>query len=346
MATVETTYLQSAREQLLARLSRLEGALQQHPNEQLTELISQVDAALERIDTGHYGECTVCHESVEAERLMIDPLVSICLGCLSPAQRRALESDLELAAQIQRGLLPQPDLTIPGWQVAYHYRPAGVVSGDYCDVIPASDGGLVFLLADVAGKGIAAAMQSANLRAVFRALVPLGLGMEQMMAQASRLFCESTLAAQYATVVAGRVSAAGELEVVNAGHLPVLLAGESGCKAFESTDLPLGMFRDQHFTVAKSRLLAGDMLVLYTDGISEAENQRGDEYGVQSLQSLIDGQDNPCPELLVRACREHIDDFRAGRERADDETLLAIQYQPDGKVASYPAAMITGQGAA
>jgi sigma-B regulation protein RsbU (phosphoserine phosphatase) len=205
---------------------------------------------------------------------------------------------------------------------------------------------MIFLLADVAGKGIAAAMQSANLRAVFRALVPMGLGMEQMMAQASRLFCESTPAAQYATVVAGRVSGGGELEVVNAGHLPVLLARGAGCKAFDSTDLPLGMFCDQHFTVAKSRLLPGDMLVLYTDGISEAQNHRGEEYGVQSLQSLIDGPENPCPELLVRACREHVDAFRAGRERADDETLLVIQYQPDGKLASYPAAMITGQGAA
>jgi serine phosphatase RsbU (regulator of sigma subunit) len=98
--------------------------------------------------------------------------------------------------------------------------------------------------------------------------------------------------------------------------------------------------------VAKSRPLPGDMLVLYTDGISEAQNHRGEEYGVQSLQSLIDGPENPCPELLVRACREHVDAFRAGRERADDETLLVIQYQPDGKLASYPAAMITGQGAA
>jgi len=124
MATIESTYLQTAREQLEVRLERLENLLQQQPNQQVEQLITEVDRAIERIDTGHFGVCTVCHESVEADRLMHDPLVSVCLGCLSPAQQRALEYDLELAARIQSGLLPQSDVRIPGWAVAFHYQPA------------------------------------------------------------------------------------------------------------------------------------------------------------------------------------------------------------------------------
>src|SRR6516164_10170950 len=172
MATTETTYLQAAREQLEARLERLEHLLQHQPSEQVTELITEVDKAIERIDTGHFGECTVCHDSVEADRLMHDPLISVCLGCLSPQQQRALEYDLELAARIQSGLLPQSDVRIPGWAVAFHYQPEGVVGGDFFDVIGDGRGGAYFLVADVAGKGVAAAMLSGNLRAMFRALVP------------------------------------------------------------------------------------------------------------------------------------------------------------------------------
>ncbi len=334
MATIETGYVQTAREQLQARRERLESVLEEHPTEQLNQLLTQVDQALERIDTGHFGMCTVCHETVEADRLMHDPLVSVCLGCLSPAQQRSLEHDLELAAQIQRGLLPPPNVEIAGWDIAYHYRPAGVISGDYCDLLGWDDGGLQFLIADVSGKGIAAALLSANLRAVFRALIPLGLSLDKTLAQASRLFCESTLPTQYATLVAGRVSADGELEMVNAGHLPVLLAGEHGMRIFESTDLPFGMFCDQQFTSTKTRLFQGDTLVLFTDGISEAQNRSGDEYGVQALKNLLQEKGLCCPERLVEACRERVKQFRGGSERADDETLLAMQYLGGGSHAA------------
>src|SRR3974377_1912188 len=129
MATMEPAYLQSAREQLEARLSRLESLLQEQPSEQVTQLISEVDEALDRIGTGHFGECKVCHERVEADRWMHDPLISVCLGCLSPQQQRALEYDLQLAAQIHHGSLPASDITFPGWQVAYHSQLACVVGG-------------------------------------------------------------------------------------------------------------------------------------------------------------------------------------------------------------------------
>src|SRR5271169_255077 len=265
MATVETGYLHTAREQLQARRERLESVLEEHPTEQLNQLLSQVDQALERIDTGNFGLCTVCHETVEADRLMRDPLISVCLGCLSPAQQRALEYDLELAARIQNGLLPAPDLTIPGWQIAYHYRPAGMIGGDYCDVISDGRGGAYFLIADVAGKGVAAAMLTANLRAVFRALVPLGLPVDQLLAHANRLFCEGKLPMQYATVVFGYSSAAGKLQLVNAGHLPALMVRGTSVTPMESRGLPLGLFCDQPFTVESAELRLGDMLVLFTD---------------------------------------------------------------------------------
>jgi len=330
MATVEAGYLQTAREQLLDRRARLGNAVETHPNEQLNQLLTQVDEALARIGTGHFGECLVCHESVEPDRLMRDPLVSVCLGCLSPQQQRALEYDLELAARIQNSLLPPPDLAIPGWQVAYHYRPAGVIGGDYCDVISDGRGGAYFLIADVAGKGVAAAMLTANLRAVFRALVPLEMPVPELLAHANRLFCEGKLPMQYATLVFGYSSPAGKLQLVNAGHLPALLVCGGTITQMESGGLPLGLFCEQQFTAESAELLPGDMLVLFTDGVSEAEDARGEEYGVGKLQALIQEGKFNCPEKVVEACRDCLQGFRGDVPRADDETLLAIQYVGTG----------------
>ena len=287
MATVETGYLQTAREQLQSRRERLGSVLEEHPTEQLNQLLNQVDQALQRIDNGSFGLCAVCHDTVEADRLMRDPLVSVCLGCLSPTQQRALEYDLELAARIQNGLLPSPDLAIPGWQVAYHYRPAGVVGGDYCDVISDGKGGAYFLIADVAGKG-----------------VPM----------------------QYATVVFGYSSPGGKLQLVNAGHLPALVVRGNQVTRMESQGLPLGLFCDQQFPATTANLRLGDMVVLYTDGVTEAQDARGQEYGVGKLQSLFADGSLTCPEQVVEACRGCLQEFRGGTERADDETLLAIQF--------------------
>lgn len=326
MATVETAYLQAAREQLLARLERLESVLEEHPSEHLTQLVTQVDEALDRIDTGHFGECKVCHESVEEDRLLRDPLVSVCLECLSPSQQRALEYDLQLAAQIHNGLLPAANLAIPGWQVAYHYRPAGVIGGDYCDVISDGRGGAYFLIADVAGKGVAAAMLTANLRAVFRALVPLGLQVEELLAHANRLFCEGKLPMQYATGVFGHSSATGQLQLVNAGHLPALLVHGKEITRLESDTVPLGLFADQQFISCHRSMRPGDLLVMFTDGVTEAQDTNGKEYGVAKLQALIEERSIWCPEDLIASCRDCLQEFRGNSERADDETLLAIQY--------------------
>ncbi len=326
MATVETPFLQTVRGDLVARRERLESVMERNDSEQLTELLAQVDQALERIDNGTLGVCMVCHGVVEEDRILRDPLTSVCLDCLTPNQQRALEYDLELAARIQNGLLPAPDISIPGWEVAYHYRPAGVVGGDYCDVIPDDRGGLYFIIADVAGKGVAAAMLTANLRAVMRALVPLNLPLEKMLSQANRLFCESKLPMQYATLVVGHSSASGNLDLVNAGHLPALILRGSQVECFDSNDLPLGLFCDQQFTVVRTRLSPQQTLVVFTDGVSEAENPAGEEYGTAALRTLLQQNGLCCPETLVKACRENVEQFRAGGERADDETLLAIQY--------------------
>jgi sigma-B regulation protein RsbU (phosphoserine phosphatase) len=319
------------REQLLDRRHTLQRSITESVSDaQLVDLLQQVDQALERIANGALGICEVCHDTVEEDRILQDPLTTVCLGCLSPKQQRALEYDLELAARIQNGSLPACDVSIPGWEIAYHYRPAGVVGGDYCDIIPDDQGGLYFVVADVAGKGVAAAMLTANLRAVVRVLVPLNLPLDKMLLQANRLFCESKLPMQYATAVVGHSSASGELELVNAGHLPAMMLRGLQVELFESNDLPLGMFCDQQFTLVRTRLAPQDMMVLYTDGVCEAQNAAGEEYGTPALRALLEERGIGCPDKLVDACREHVEQFRGGIERGDDETLLVVQFAGAG----------------
>src|SRR5215469_14259398 len=134
MAIGETAYVNSVREQLLAGRARLSEVMGANESERVLQLLEEVDSALHRIDHGTFGVCEACLGTVEEERLRENPLARVCLDCLTPKQQRALEYDLELAAQIQKGLLPC-NLGFHGWDVDFYYQPAGIVGGDYCDVI-------------------------------------------------------------------------------------------------------------------------------------------------------------------------------------------------------------------
>ncbi len=328
MNIAETAYLNQIREQLVVRRQSLETALSHHETSQMQHLLQEVDQALNKLETGNFGVCQNCHESIEVDRVMADPLVTFCLGCLTPAQQRALEFDLDLAARMQSGLLPPDKASLEGWETAYHFRPARIVSGDYCDLIADGRGGLYFILADVAGKGVSAAMLTASLRAVFRALIPTADCVGVLLEQANRLFCESALSGQFATLVFGHITPSGDVKLANAGHLPVLIARDSDVDVLESTDLPFGMFCSQQFTVQQTKLEPRDTLVLYTDGICEAQNAAGEELGLQSLRELIRERKMREPCEVVQHCRALLDGFRGDGERLDDETMLAIQFVP------------------
>jgi sigma-B regulation protein RsbU (phosphoserine phosphatase) len=314
------------REQLLDRRHKLEVVIDEAEDvAHLRRLLDEVDAALGRMEAGAYGLCQVCHDPVESERLLSDPLVCVCLGCLSPAQQRALEEDLELAAQIQAGLLPCRETRHDGWHVAYHYEAATVVSGDYCDVLKGEDGQLYFMLGDVAGKGVAASLLMSQLHAMFRTLVPLGLPLVGLVERASRIFCESTLSTHYATLVCGRAAPSGEVEICNAGHLPPLLLRGGEATLIEATGLPLGIFCNEQFTSEKFRMRAGDTLFLFTDGLSESRDPNGAEYSTERLRSLLCQRHELLPHELIGACLSDLHDFSAGVPRFDDLTVMALR---------------------
>lgn len=316
----------SLREQLFERRERLQvTASTSVEDAELRRLLEEVDAALKRMDNGSYGLCEVCHDPIESERLLADPLVRFCLGDLTTRQQEALAEDLELAVSIQRGLLPPSNLDAGAWKVAYHYEPVGFVGGDYCDLIK-SDGNLYFILGDVSGKGMAASLLMSNLQAMFHALVPMGLSLDKLMERASRLFCENTLSTHFATLVCGKASENGEVELCNAGHLPPLLIRDGGCVALDSTGLPVGMFSDEQFATSKLQLAPGDALLLYTDGVTETHDLAGAEYGAERLVQSLSAPRPAQPAELINTCVSSLNDFRRGGNKADDLTIMALKF--------------------
>ncbi|HEX5433917.1 MAG TPA: SpoIIE family protein phosphatase [Candidatus Angelobacter sp.] len=333
---VQVTDLQFLRDQLLLRRHKLQsanhshtasGELVQAETANLIQLLEQVDKALDRLELGRYGICEVCQGEVETERLLADPLTRVCLECLRPAEARALERDLELAASIQMGLLPKQDLSAGGWNVSYHYDPAGAVSGDYCDVVT-HGADLYFMLGDVSGKGVAASMLMANLHAMFRALVPSGLPLHELLERANRIFCESTLPTQYATLICGKAMQDGEVEISNSGHLAPLHVSSSEIKQLESSTVPVGLFSDQKFAPMKISLSAGDILVLYTDGVTESLSPDGAEYGVDRLSRIIAECQARSSSGLVQHCISDVLAFRASAQKTDDQTLMVLRFDP------------------
>lgn len=321
---VETNVL--AQEQLLQRRNRLERARGRAPgDEDVRRLLAEVDAALRRIDAGDYGLCAVCHDPIERDRLLADPLVTVCLDHLSAMERRALEVDLALAARIQRELLPKGDTGGNGWEMAYHYRPAGAVSGDYCDVARSGAGDLYFLLGDVSGKGVAASLLMSHLHAMLRTLISIDLPLEQMIEHANRLFCESTLPSQYATLVGVRACRDGSLEIANAGHPPALWLHEGRVERIDATALPVGMFCQGRFPATRLQPRPGDVLLLYSDGVLEAENGSGATFGLDGLSDVLLACADPTPDGVISSCLTGLTAFVDGRTAADDITLMAIR---------------------
>jgi sigma-B regulation protein RsbU (phosphoserine phosphatase) len=313
------------RDQLLLRRERLEQAMARGQAVNALKLLEEVDQALARMESGSYGLCDQCHSAVEPDRLMADPLLRFCIDHLPPEKQRALEADLELAAKLQTRLLPPKDFQCDGWRVAYHYEPAGIVSGDYCDFVQGRDGSLYFALGDVSGKGVAASLLMSNLSAMFRTLAPLDVAVADLMSHANRVFCESTLPSQYATVVLGKAMTDGTVELANAGHLEPIVIGSGATKKIASTGLPIGLFRDEPVRSTTFRVQPGEVLVLYSDGVTETANDRSEDYGADRLAIIAAECLKSSPSEAVARCIADVAAFRGSVGAADDQTLMVIQ---------------------
>jgi len=289
----------SLKNHLSERKGRLQETIKYAPDPtKLYALLQEVNSALERIDSGSYGICDVCHDPIEPERLIMDPLLTVCLDHLNHHQKKALEQDLELAIKIQRNLLPQNNLKVNGWDFSYVYNPVGTVSGDFCDFIKMDDDSVLFVLGDVSGKGISASLMMSHLHALIRSLLSFNLPVNEIVTRVNRLFCESTLSTHYATMVFGKANKDGKIELCIAGHNPPLFLKNGDIHSLTATGVPVGLFCQSEYELLNIELNKGNSLVLYTDGLTEASVNEI-EYGEERLkQHLIKSKDLPAESLI------------------------------------------------
>lgn len=304
---------------------RLETAIDESDEgSHLASLLSEVDSALDRMQTGSAGICEECHETIE-DAAAKDPIARFCLDCLNAREQRALQHDLDNVSLVQYSLLPTQDLSVDGWRAYYHYEAAGPVSGDYCDLVSTENGDLFFLLGDVSGKGIAASMLMAHLHAIFRSLITLDLPVDQLVARANEVFTDCTMPAYYATLVCGRARPSGAIELCNAGHCPPLLIANGEVTGIDATGLPIGIFCREQYAAREVQLQPGDSLLLYTDGLTESRSPYDAEYGADRLSRVAGARHSLTPQALTAACIDDARSFRGGRPKPDDLTVMAIQ---------------------
>jgi sigma-B regulation protein RsbU (phosphoserine phosphatase) len=332
------TQLLDRRERLQATISALhkrkehQQRKQTEEAEDLVRLLGEVDSALSRLEGAEFGVCRVCLLPVADDDLLANPMVPYCLCELTSDRQRALERDLDLAWRVQSALLPPLGLFAAGWKTHYRYVPHGPVSGDYCDLVVTGENPLdmYFMLGDVSGKGVAASLLMAHLNALLRSLANERLSPEEIMTRANRTLAKNMPASHYATMICGRANASGEVEVVNAGHCKPLIVRDGGAvDVLSEAGLPLGLAVDGEllagrYTSQRMRMNSGDTLVLHTDGLSEAANWDGDDYGAERLHNVLSQCAGDSPRDLISICLTDLADFLGGADRLDDLTILAI----------------------
>ena len=239
-----------------------------------------------------------------------------------------LDHEIEIASQIQRDLLPKtfpqmPHVAVTGSTLACHS-----VGGDCFDVVALSGGRFGFFVGDVAGKGVAASLLATLLLGVFYTTAALDIPLAEITKRVNQFLCERSSEDRYATLFYGVLDPAGNLEYINAGHVPPLVRRASGeLLELPSSNFPVGMFQEAEFATERVSLSAGDYLVIYSDGVSEARNLRDDMFEQERLSSLMRSFSGENVEQLADAIRTGVRNFTGGAPQADDITMVVVQYK-------------------
>jgi serine phosphatase RsbU (regulator of sigma subunit) len=245
-----------------------------------------------------------------------------------------ISGELQMAAKVQQGLFTHVLPEAPGLDYAGICRPARGVSGDYYDFLPLGEGKLGLLLADVSGKGMAAALLGASLHAVLRAsAVSAGDRCGEVLAKANSLLFDTTTAERYATVFYGVYDAPAQtLTYANAGHYPPMLVREGSMIRLDSITSPVGLLPTMPALQERVRLLPGDWLLIFSDGIPESTSASGEEFGdgrlLDALARLQSGTAAQVCEGIVHEVRDHLREER----QPDDITLIAAKVSPSSNV--------------
>jgi serine phosphatase RsbU (regulator of sigma subunit) len=240
-------------------------------------------------------------------------------------QRRA-ESELELARKVVDSLLPRAVPVVEGFDIAGLTSPVREVGGDYFDFIESVTDRLGVLVADVSGKGLAAALIMVAFRAYIHATVINELAMRVVMARVNRLIYETTEGERYITTFYGLIDPENKrLLYINAGHNPPLLLRADGTtRLLDKSSLPVGVFEDSRYSEAVVDFLPGDILVLYTDGVTEAMNIQDESFGVERLEKTVRASGDFSAQEICQTVSAAVREFSSEVGGPEDDLTISI----------------------
>jgi sigma-B regulation protein RsbU (phosphoserine phosphatase) len=242
-------------------------------------------------------------------------------------EKKRIEAQLEIARQVQLELLPDDDPKFENFDISAYIFPTEEVSGDYYDWVRIFEDQIGIVVADAVGKGIPAALLMSFLRASLRSAVQVGYAPHIAMSTVNQLLWDSVEEHQFITAIYGILDGTNRTFVFsNAGHNPVMLVKPDGESRYvEYGDMPLGMFRDARFHQHFIRFEKGQVMVIYTDGITEAANDEGEEYGRDRFAaSVLECIDLPA-KVMIDYIRKGVADFTQRKFLDDDGTLFIVK---------------------
>jgi len=287
-----------------------------------------IDNIISQADARTIGKCTVCHDDVDPVLVEVDYTARVCIDHFSEQERRQLEAELNLARDIQKMLLPQEPPQIPGFEIAAYSRPSQIVGGDYFDFVRFENGNHGLVIADVAGHGVSASLLVASVQAFLRTLIPMNSSPAAVVQQIHKLLIHNIRFTTFVSFfVAALDAGARTLTFCNAGHPPQMLF-RNGSRLkntldfLEPTGAAVGLVEESDFVEKTISLDPGDLLVLYTDGVTEAENGHNQHLGREGLAKLVRPFNSCSTGEVVGRIREGLEDFSEGRPFSDDITIV------------------------
>jgi len=268
------------------------------------------------------------------DRQILDALAADAASILDNArlvererERQRLEQEIGIARDIQQALLPKNLRDFPNLSVSGVNFPCLSVGGDYFDVFPLDEKRTAFLLADVSGKGLGAALLTTMLQGALSGMT-LGTDPARTFNHVNRFLCDHAEVGRYATMFFAILEEGGKLEFINAGHpSPILLRQGRAEEAFTEGSFPVGLVPEAEFTTSSIQLETDDTLVLFSDGVTEAMDPEEQLYGVGRLKDVLEGKHELPLDEIQKVVLESVENFARGARQADDVTMLVVRYR-------------------
>ncbi|MCI0445600.1 PP2C family protein-serine/threonine phosphatase [bacterium] len=241
-------------------------------------------------------------------------------------EKERIEKELEVASTIQKMILPKTIPKVDGFEIAGMNVPTKHVGGDYFDVITLPDGKIALVIADASGKGVPAALLVSTLQACLRAYLESSFKLEELMQRVNRVILRNSTENKFITFFIGILDPSSrKLEIVNAGHYPPLIARNCNLMKLRNTGVVLGCIESAPFVRKEYLLKSHDVLVMFTDGITEANNTKGEAYGDERLEKMIIDNCTRTAHELKEAIYKDVKAFEGAAGQTDDITMLIVK---------------------